>query len=122
MIGQGLQHYESDSIILGKCPKMAVFGLVPTTSFLGDITKTPFEFVNENLSELSFTFNGEPVEFRSFPFYFKPDTAKGTSDILLPLRSLRKTAGSERGNGLSRDNYEKGKLKIFCTCNQMKLC
>ena len=114
VVAEGLRHYESDSIILGKCPRMVVFGLVPTTAFLGDITKTPFEFVQENLSDLSFTYNGEPVEFRSFPFFYKPDTSEGTSDILLPLRSLRKTAGSELGNGIHRDNYEKGKMQVFC--------
>lgn len=111
-IPQGLRQFTSDALVMGKIPKMLVMGVVTSKAFLGDLQKSPFNFVNADLREVSITYNGEPVEYRALPFYFKPTTAKGTDDILLPLRSLRKTAANDvLGNGISRDNYNKGTLK-----------
>ena len=112
-INSGLQQYTSDSLVLGKVPRMMVFGIVKSSSFLGDIQKSPFNFINADIREITLTYNGEPVEYRTLPLFFKPATAKGTDDILLALRSIRKTASNEvAGNAINRSNYSNGECSF----------
>ena len=108
-ISSGTQCLQSDALVLGKIPKAIAVGIVKSSSFLGNIQTSPFNFINADIREITLTYNGEPVEYRSLPLLFKAEAAKGTDDILLALRSLRKTASNETsGNGINRDNYGKG--------------
>ncbi|CAG7784858.1 unnamed protein product, partial [Allacma fusca] len=76
-IAQGLTSITTDSVVIGKIPRILVVGLVSSTSFLGKLSKSPFNYVDKNICELGFTWNGETVEHRVFPFNFrKSSTAK----------------------------------------------
>ena len=103
-IAKGLTSITSDSLILGKMPKILVVGFVDSDAFSGKLSKSPFNFKHMNLSEIVFTWNGITVEHRVISYSFKTANGTGTDNFLIPLRTLRKTSGTELlGNGINRN-------------------
>lgn len=105
----GITSQTLDNVIMGKIPKMIVFGLVDNEGYLGKLSKCPFQFVDKQLCELNLSWNTDNMEYRSMPLSFK-NGATGEDSFIQALESLRKCASNwELGNGLNRTNYTNGK-------------
>ncbi|CAG7818404.1 unnamed protein product, partial [Allacma fusca] len=54
-VASGLSYVTTDSLVIGKIPKIIVIGMVNSDGFMGSLNKSPFNFVDKNLSEMSIT-------------------------------------------------------------------
>lgn len=109
-IASGLSSLTTDSIVMGKIPRMIVFGLVGNEAYNGKLAKSPFNFEHHNLSEISVTWNGDTMEHRVIPLSFSADDSTSADDYLVALNTLRNTAEIEAlSNGINKSNYSAGK-------------
>ena len=108
VIPSGITSHNSDTIINGKIPRMLVLGIVSQTAFHGSLDKSPFNFQNWDLKEVTFSLNSETLDTRVIPLSFSKNNS-GTDSYLQALRSLRKCAANPLlGNGIDVDSYNKG--------------
>jgi len=109
-IAKGLTSVTTDAILIGRIPKILVIGLVSSTAISGNLTKSPMNFAHYNLSEIAINWNADTIENRQVSLNFKTTSNTASDDFLVGLNTLRKAVGNQfLMNGLSRDNYTKGK-------------
>ena len=107
-IATGLSSITTDSIVMGKIPRIMVFGLLDSDAHNGKLASSPFNFDNNGLSEISVTWNGDTMEHRVIPLSFSSGTS--SDDYLVALNPLGKTEAF-LSNGINKDNYANGKLE-----------
>ena len=118
-IPQGVTSHNSDSVVLGKIPKLIVIGLVSQKGWLGNLKKSPFNFQDKKISELTLTWSGEGLESRTINYAFNKPAAKSLDSFLLALDTLRQCASnSELGNGINTQNFKQGEF----IQNLIKIC
>ena len=108
-IGTGLSSITTDSIVMGKIPRVMVLGLVDSAAFNGKLSESAFNFENNGLMEVSVTWNGDTMEHRVIPLSFSSGTSP--DDFLVALNSLGSKAAND-DNGINKSNYSAGKLKV----------
>ena len=109
-VPQGVTSFTADSVILGRIPKIVVIGLVSQKGWLGNLTKSPFNYQSKQISEMTLTWSGDSMESRTINYLFGSTSGNTTDSFLIALDSLRQTAANpELGNGLNRDNFTDGK-------------
>ena len=109
----GISSFNSDTIINGKIPKMLILGLVGSTGFHGTLNKSPFNFKDYDLTEVTFSLNSETLDTRTIPLSFSQNSS-GVDNFWQALRNLRKCAANESlGNGIDADNFRKGMTLFY---------
>ena len=108
VIPSGVSSHSSDTFINGKIPRMLVLGIVSQTAFHGALDKSPFNFQNWDLKEVTFSLNSETLDTRVIPLSFSKNNS-GTDNYLQALRNLRKCAANQLlGNGIDNDSFNRG--------------
>ena len=107
-IPSGVSSHSSEAIINGKIPRMLVLGIISQTAFHGALDKSPFNFQNWDLKEVTFSLNSETLDTRVIPLSFSKNNS-GTDDYLQALRNLRKCAANQLlGNGIDKNSFKSG--------------
>ena len=98
-IPQGVTSHTADSIILGRIPKIIVVGLVSQKGWLGSLKKSPFNFQDKFLSEMTLSWSGDSTESRTINYSIMSESMGTYDSYLVALDSLRQTAANqELGN------------------------
>jgi hypothetical protein len=96
-------------------------GIVGSSAFHGALNKSPFNFKDWDLTEVTFSLNSETLDTRTFPLSFSQSNV-GIDNFLQALRTLRKCAANEAlGNGIDANNFRKGMTLNYNLVFSLKL-
>ena len=106
----------SVTVLNGKIPRLVIIGLVDQDAFHGTLNKSPMNFKDFDLKEVTFSLNSETLDVRTIPLSFSKTTTtagttttSGTDSYLRALRNLRKCAANQLlGNGIDVKSFKKG--------------
>ena len=105
-IGQGIMKGNIPSVITGQLPSRIILGFVENSSLNGQLDKNPYNFLLENLSELSLSVNQHIIPAQ--PFSPQQDGA------IRMYQTLFANQSTSNENGITLQQYKNGySLVIF---------
>ena len=116
-IPAGVTSFTTEGVITGRVPKVLCAALVSNQAYNGIMSKSPMNFAHNDLTQVTITWNNaENMESRTIALNFKDDsdsTSTVPDDVLEGVLSLQKAvANNMLWNGISKDNYGKGKCNM----------
>jgi hypothetical protein len=104
-------HYQFNAnLFLDQIPRRVVLGLVSNSDFIGDITRSPFNFQPFDVREICITANGQSYPQASYQL--------GPTKLTRPFNDMNDAigfSGSQEGNGITLKQY--GKTHCFYVFN-----
>ena len=105
----GTTAFQIPRLVLGQVPNRIVFGVVSNAAFEGDVTKSPYNYILNGVSNIQLSIDGKPLPTRALDL---------TNDVKAYENLFRATGqyGMNSTNGITFDQYKNGcHLYVFNT-------
>ena len=115
-IPAGAMSFTRDNLFSGVFPSKVIICMVPTVNFNGSVSKNPFNFAHNNVTNITLYQNDEPVLGLNTDFSNNEHMSS-----YIHLFQTTHTFGVNGGPGISRDEYKNGST-LFAIDNTPDLC